>query len=61
MFLEQEDGANITANSLHPGVIVTNIFRHDNILNSMLFIKSRYKHAFLGVIGLKPEGRLMNK
>lgn len=25
---EQEEGAEITANSLHPGVISTNLFRH---------------------------------
>jgi NAD(P)-dependent dehydrogenase (short-subunit alcohol dehydrogenase family) len=28
-FDNQEDGVNITANSLHPGVIATNLFRHN--------------------------------
>ncbi|TKY45220.1 Short-chain dehydrogenase TIC 32 [Spatholobus suberectus] len=27
----KEDGADITANSLHPGVIVTNIFRYSSV------------------------------
>lgn len=29
----QEDGVNITANSLHPGIIRTNLFRHNSIVN----------------------------
>ncbi|TXG70947.1 hypothetical protein EZV62_005882 [Acer yangbiense] len=33
VFLEQEEGVNITANSLHPGSIVTNLFRHSSIIN----------------------------
>ncbi|EEF49083.1 short-chain dehydrogenase TIC 32, chloroplastic isoform X2 [Ricinus communis] len=32
----KEDGVNITANSLHPGAIVTNLFRHMNIINGMV-------------------------
>lgn len=28
VFVEQEDGAEITANSLHPGTVTTNLFRH---------------------------------
>lgn len=31
-FFKQEDGVNITANSLHPGSIVTNLFRYNGIL-----------------------------
>ena len=31
-FDNQEDGVNITANSLHPGVIATNLFRHNTSL-----------------------------
>ncbi|GAB2265180.1 Short-chain dehydrogenase TIC 32, chloroplastic [Dionaea muscipula] len=31
----KEDGVQITANALHPGVIATNLFRHLKILNSM--------------------------
>ncbi|KAI5422298.1 aspartate-semialdehyde dehydrogenase-like protein, variant 2 [Lathyrus oleraceus] len=30
---DQEDGVNITANSLHPGTIVTNLFRHNSAVN----------------------------
>ncbi|XP_058769814.1 short-chain dehydrogenase TIC 32, chloroplastic isoform X2 [Vicia villosa] len=29
----KEDGVNITANSLHPGTITTNLFRHNNAVN----------------------------
>ncbi|KAK4838519.1 hypothetical protein QYF36_014373 [Acer negundo] len=29
----KEEGVNITANSLHPGSIVTNLFRHSSIIN----------------------------
>ncbi|KAI5426807.1 aspartate-semialdehyde dehydrogenase-like protein [Lathyrus oleraceus] len=29
----KEDGVNITANSLHPGTIVTNLFRHNSAVN----------------------------
>ncbi|PON44177.1 Short-chain dehydrogenase/reductase [Trema orientale] len=29
----KEDGVSITANSLHPGTIVTNLFRHNGIIN----------------------------
>lgn len=36
--LEQEEGANITANSLHPGVITTNLFRNAGIFEGNLGI-----------------------
>jgi hypothetical protein len=49
LFLEQEDGVDVTANSLHPGAIITNLFRHNNIVNGMHFIESHYKHGFFGV------------
>lgn len=39
-FLGQEEGLNITANSLHPGVVATNLFRHMNIFNGKLLFKS---------------------
>lgn len=29
----KEEGVNITANSLHPGSITTNLFRHSNLIN----------------------------
>ena len=35
VFLEQEDGAEITANSLHPGAITTNLFRHHNFVEGI--------------------------
>ncbi|MQL91414.1 hypothetical protein Taro_024038 [Colocasia esculenta] len=31
----KEEGVNITANSLHPGVIVTNLFRYHSVLNAI--------------------------
>ncbi|XP_050225163.1 short-chain dehydrogenase TIC 32, chloroplastic-like isoform X1 [Mercurialis annua] len=34
--LKQEDGVNITANSLHPGVISTNLFRHMGVVNGIV-------------------------
>ncbi|BAU02299.1 hypothetical protein VIGAN_11179800 [Vigna angularis var. angularis] len=32
----KEEGVDITANSLHPGAVVTNIFRHTNILSGLI-------------------------
>ncbi|URD87020.1 KR domain [Musa troglodytarum] len=32
----KEEGVNITANSLHPGIIVTNLFRHRGFVNAIL-------------------------
>ncbi|CAL5209553.1 unnamed protein product [Lathyrus oleraceus] len=32
----KEDGVNITANSLHPGTIVTNLFRHNSAVNGLI-------------------------
>ncbi|WVZ13533.1 hypothetical protein V8G54_011099 [Vigna mungo] len=31
-----EEGVDITANSLHPGAVITNIFRHTNILSGLI-------------------------
>lgn len=31
-FLLQEEGVNITANSLHPGAIATNLLRHHGLI-----------------------------
>ncbi|GMH21975.1 hypothetical protein Nepgr_023818 [Nepenthes gracilis] len=43
----KEQGVNITANSLHPGVIVTNILRHHSFFNSL--IQTVGKFVFLNV------------
>lgn len=40
--LQQEDGTNITANALHPGVIQTNLFRHNNVINGNHVIKGNH-------------------
>ncbi|XP_014505495.1 short-chain dehydrogenase TIC 32, chloroplastic [Vigna radiata var. radiata] len=32
----KEEGVDITANSLHPGAVITNIFRHTNILSGLI-------------------------
>ncbi|XP_059434368.1 short-chain dehydrogenase TIC 32, chloroplastic-like [Corylus avellana] len=40
----KEDGVDISANSLHPGVITTNIFRHNNIANSLFHWLGRFVH-----------------
>lgn len=32
-FFTQENGVGITANSLHPGAIATNLFRHYSLLS----------------------------
>ncbi|XP_050385438.1 short-chain dehydrogenase TIC 32, chloroplastic-like [Argentina anserina] len=37
----KEDGANITANALHPGVIQTNLFRHNNVINGIVNVLGR--------------------
>jgi len=37
----KEDGVNITANSLHPGTIVTNLFRHNNTVNGLISVVGR--------------------
>ncbi|QHO14300.1 hypothetical protein HN51_071683 [Arachis hypogaea] len=37
----KEDGVNITANSVHPGIVVTNIFRHNNIVNGVMNMLAR--------------------
>ncbi|KAF7821863.1 short-chain dehydrogenase TIC 32, chloroplastic-like [Senna tora] len=34
----KEDGVDIIANSLHPGTIVTNLFRHNNLINGKCHI-----------------------
>jgi hypothetical protein len=35
LFFKQEEGVDITANSLHPGAITTNLFRHWSIVNGI--------------------------
>ncbi|XP_031275963.1 short-chain dehydrogenase TIC 32, chloroplastic-like isoform X1 [Pistacia vera] len=37
----QEEGANITANSVHPGLIMTNLFKYSAFLMSMFYISER--------------------
>ncbi|CAI0476192.1 unnamed protein product [Linum tenue] len=46
----QEDGVNITVNSLHPGSIVTNLLRHHSVVNGLanLFVKFALKNAEQG-------------
>ena len=44
----------ITANSLHPGAIATNLFRQSNIMNGTYFNEFRRNFCvFFGIIGLK--------
>ncbi|KAF3432961.1 hypothetical protein FNV43_RR24063 [Rhamnella rubrinervis] len=38
----KKDGVNITANSLHPGSIVTNLFRHNGVFNGLVNVLSRF-------------------
>ncbi|CAI0476193.1 unnamed protein product [Linum tenue] len=38
----QEDGVNITVNSLHPGSIVTNLLRHHSVVNGNFLTKFMY-------------------
>ncbi|XP_061352838.1 short-chain dehydrogenase TIC 32, chloroplastic-like isoform X1 [Gastrolobium bilobum] len=38
----KEDGVDITANSLHPGTIITNIFRHNRALSGVIKILGRF-------------------
>ena len=53
-FWAQEDGANITVNSVHPGLIMTPLMRHSALLMSLLFSLSaslslklyRYIHSW---------------
>ncbi|XP_027159642.1 short-chain dehydrogenase TIC 32, chloroplastic-like isoform X1 [Coffea eugenioides] len=40
--LKQEDDADITANSLHPGAITTNLFRHVGILGGLASTVGKY-------------------
>ncbi|CAN1178419.1 Short-chain dehydrogenase TIC 32, chloroplastic [Linum perenne] len=46
----QEDGANITVNSLHPGSIVTNLLRHHSLINGIanMFAKFVLKNVQQG-------------
>ncbi|CAN0910486.1 Short-chain dehydrogenase TIC 32, chloroplastic [Linum grandiflorum] len=46
----QEDGANITVNSLHPGSIVTNLLRHHSLVNGIanMFAKFLLKNVQQG-------------
>ncbi|CAN1267453.1 Short-chain dehydrogenase TIC 32, chloroplastic [Linum perenne] len=47
---QQEEGANITANSLHPGIIATNLFRHMTIISGIVdaFGKLAFKNVQQG-------------
>ncbi|GMH28119.1 hypothetical protein Nepgr_029962 [Nepenthes gracilis] len=38
----KDDGAEITANSIHPGAIVTNLFRHSHILNGAILTIGKF-------------------
>ncbi|KAJ4973468.1 hypothetical protein NE237_006642 [Protea cynaroides] len=38
----KEEGVDITANSLHPGAIATNILRHHSLLNGLLLSLGKY-------------------
>ncbi|KAE9618291.1 hypothetical protein Lal_00047671 [Lupinus albus] len=38
----KEDGVNITANSLHPGAILTNLFRHNAAVNGLINVFGRF-------------------
>ncbi|QCD94815.1 retinol dehydrogenase 14 [Vigna unguiculata] len=38
----KEEGIDITANSLHPGAVLTNIFRHTNILSGLINTVGRF-------------------
>ncbi|KAI4351702.1 hypothetical protein L6164_006036 [Bauhinia variegata] len=38
----KEDGVDITANSLHPGAILTNLFRYNNIINGIVNTLGKY-------------------
>ncbi|BBG98308.1 NAD(P)-binding Rossmann-fold superfamily protein [Prunus dulcis] len=44
----KEDGADITANSLHPGAIVTNLFRHNSTISGKPFTSARKLHEEKG-------------
>ncbi|KAA3469934.1 short-chain dehydrogenase TIC 32, chloroplastic-like [Gossypium australe] len=38
----KEDEVAITANSLHPGAIATNLFRHSNLINGLVGLVGKY-------------------
>ncbi|KAL5744654.1 hypothetical protein ACOSQ2_027770 [Xanthoceras sorbifolium] len=38
----KEDGLNITANSVHPGAITTNLFRHHSFVSGLLGVLGKY-------------------
>lgn len=54
---EQEEGVEITANSLHPGAIGTNITRHDSFLQCMLHLL--YFTSVIFIIGKFPSVKTM--
>lgn len=60
-FSEQEEGANITANSLHPGSIVTNLFRYNGVIRGNHFSISCNLEEILGVSVLRQTYFLVNK
>lgn len=46
LFFKQEEGVvDITANSIHPGAISTNLFRHSSIVNGIYI----YIYTFLAI------------
>ncbi|VAH96263.1 unnamed protein product [Triticum turgidum subsp. durum] len=53
----KEEGVNITANSLHPGSIITNLLRHHSIIDG----KQRKKYTLLSRNGVRTLGRLVLK
>ncbi|XP_052133752.1 short-chain dehydrogenase TIC 32, chloroplastic-like isoform X1 [Oryza glaberrima] len=40
----KEDGVNISANAVHPGVVTTNLFRHRTIINALVKSIGRFIH-----------------
>ncbi|XP_028798791.1 short-chain dehydrogenase TIC 32, chloroplastic [Neltuma alba] len=50
----KEDGVDITANSLHPGAIATNLFRHSNVVNGLANVIGRF------VLKNVPQGAATN-
>lgn len=52
MFSKQEDGVDITANSVHPGAIVTNIIRHNSLFRSMNTILHGESFFFFSLLDL---------
>lgn len=60
-FSEQEEGVNITANSLHPGSIVTNLFRYNGFIRGNHLSISCNDEEILGLRVLRQTYFLVNK